>query len=222
MNKEYKIGASILSADFANLGNDSILAEKANVDYIHIDIMDGRFVEGITWGPEIITALKRYTSLPLDIHLMVEKPENFINQYISREPYSISIHPESTVYTRKILRKIKKNGIKAGVALKLETQISILENIIDCADYILLLTSEEGFGGNEISDISQNKIMQIHNLFKKKEIVLPIQLDGGIKESNIRYYYDLGSNYFVLGSAIFNQNNINNNVNKIRNSIELN
>lgn len=216
MNSQHKIGASILSADFANLGADVKRAEQANVDYIHIDIMDGRFVEGITWGPMVIGSLRSYTSLPLDVHLMVQEPERFIKQYIDQKPNSISIHPESTFFCRKILREIRANDIKAGVALKLDNPVYDLENIIDCADYVLLLSSEEGFGGNSLSPIIMDKIDQLKSLMKKKEILIPIQLDGGVKEANIHELAKLGIEYFVLGSAIYNADNISENVERLQ------
>lgn len=214
--KQRKIGASILSADFADLAKDVKRAEEANVDYIHIDVMDGRFVEGITWGPKIIGSLRPYTTLPLDVHLMVKEPELFIQQYIDQKPDSISIHPESTVYFRKLIRQIKASDIKAGAALKLDTPISILETLIDCVDYVLLLTSEEGFGGNALSPLAYEKIEALKKLINDKGLDLPIQVDGGIKVTNINDLNELDVEYFVLGSAIYNDQDINENVKRLK------
>src|SRR5699024_6558955 len=139
--------SSILSADFLNLERDINRLEMAGTDLVHIDIMDGKFVKNITWGPSTIASIRQITSLPLDVHLMIDQPELMIDKYLKTKADIITIHPESTVYLRKLIKMIKNNGLKAGVALKLETPIQSIENCLDLLDVVLFLTCDEGFGG---------------------------------------------------------------------------
>lgn len=211
-NKNYKIGASILSADFARLGYDVRRAENAGIDFVHIDIMDGKFVKNVTWGPETIKSLVNYTSLPLDVHLMIDQPENMLSMYIDSGASSISIHPESTVYIRYLLKEIRKNNIKAGIALKLETSLHSVVHLLDLIDFVVLLTCDEGFGGNKFLDISIEKIKGLVQMRREGNYQFNIEVDGGINLENMKKLYKLGVNNFVMGSSIYNSNDINGNL----------
>lgn len=213
-----EIGASILSADFCYIGEAVEEAISSNIDFIHVDIMDGKFVESITWGPQTIADIKKNFNVVTDVHLMVEKPEQVLEQYLNAYPDRVSIHPESTYFSRKLLHQIKNSGAEAGIAIKLETPIESVINLLDIVDFVLLLSSEEGFGGNSYSEaIMTSKICKIMNLKKSLNYKLKIQLDGGIKGHNLRVLYEQGVNRFVLGSALYNNDPFKMNYEKIIN-----
>lgn len=199
------ISPSILSADFLNLERDIRKLEFCGADSIHIDIMDGIFVENITWGPSTVAEIRKITSLPLDVHLMVDKPERLLATYISTKANRISIHPESTVFLRSNLLKIKKFGIEAGIALKLETPVQIIENCLDIVDAVLILTCEEGFGGNAFQPLAFKKIAQVVKWRTKQNLNFKIIVDGGINRETARMCKELGVDILVAGSYIFNQ-----------------
>lgn len=206
MPKNIELGASILSANFCYIGEAVEESMDSNIDFIHIDIMDGRFVENITWGPRIIADIKERFDVITDVHLMVEKPEQVIGQYLSAGPDRVSIHHESTYFSRKLLHKIKDAGVEAGIAIKLETPIDSVVHLLDIVDFILLLSSEEGFGGNNYIDvIMDSKLRRIMDLKALLGYNFKLQLDGGVKAHNIKSLYEQGGDRFVLGSALYNE-----------------
>lgn len=198
-----KIAPSILSADFAKLGQEIQSVEKAGADWIHVDVMDGHFVPNITIGPPVVRSLKKITSKPLDVHLMIENPEKYILDFIDAGADIVSIHPESTPHTQRALSMIRKAGAKASVALNPATPLFVLDHIWDDLDMILLMTVNPGFGGQKFIPEMVNKIQ---NLKKKVERMNPdilIEIDGGVCSDNIEKLADAGVDVFVAGSAIF-------------------
>lgn len=211
-----EVSASILSADFLNLEEDIKLLDNYQVDTLHIDIMDGYFVDNVTWGAAIVECIKKITEIPLDIHLLIEKPERKLKKYIELNPNFIYIHPESTKFIRKNLLDIRSSGIKAGLALKLETPIETIMHCMDILDGVLLLSCDEGFGGNPFNELVINKIKKINSLNtnnKKIEIVI----DGGINEETSQIVKEAGATKIITGSYLFeNRNNIDEIIEKIK------
>ncbi|MFC3780661.1 ribulose-phosphate 3-epimerase [Bacillus chungangensis] len=197
------VSPSILSADFLNLERDIKRLESADANFIHIDIMDGVFVDNITWGPSTVSEIRKITSLTLDVHLMVNKPERIIDEYIKTKANIITIHPESTIFLRKTLLQIKNSGLKAGLALKLETPINAIENCLDLIDVVLLLTCDEGFGGMDFHPLSLEKISLLSKWRRDQGLDFKIEVDGGVNLETGKLCKEAGADILVSGSYIF-------------------
>jgi ribulose-phosphate 3-epimerase len=211
-----KISASILSADFANLGNEIKALEQAGADMIHLDIMDGLFVPNITIGPTVISALRPYTKLPFDVHLMIDRPEKSIDDYIKVGANMITIHPESTIHLDKAVSHIKNSGIKAGISLLPSTSDSVIDYIIDKIDLILVMTVNPGFGGQEFIWSQLEKIKIIAEKIKKTNRDIILSVDGGINDITARACIAAGSDLLVSGSFIFQSRDYKNQILRIR------
>lgn len=197
------VSPSILSADFLNLREDINFLNQQNIESIHLDVMDGYFVENVTWGVSTIKLVNDISKVPLDIHLLVNEPERKLEKYLDMKPRSIYIHPESTHFMRKNLLAIKEQGVIAGAALKLETPVKVLENCVDLLDGVLLLSCDEGFGGNAFNKLTLNKIKQVKQLFSEKA-ELEIIIDGGMNGETTTLVRDVGATKVVSGSYLFN------------------
>lgn len=197
------VSPSILNANYLNLERDIKQLENAGADAIHIDIMDGRFVEHATWGASTISAIRKVTTLPLEIHLMIEEPERSIKKYIETGADSLMIHPESTVSLRRILKYIKQENQNAGVALKLETPVESILHCLDLLDIVLLLTCDEGFGGEPFQEIALDKINQVAELRNNHQLNFNIAVDGGIGLETGRLCKAAGADILVAGAYIF-------------------
>jgi ribulose-phosphate 3-epimerase len=198
------IAPSILSADFTCLGKEVSAVEKAGADWIHIDVMDGRFVPNITYGPIIVEACKRATSLPLDVHLMIEKPEEIIPAFVKAGADYISVHAETCPHLHRTLQQIRELKVKPGVALNPATPLSSIEYIADQLDFVLIMSVNPGFGGQKFIESSIEKIRALADLLAKKNPSALIQVDGGINAATIASVAKAGARCFVAGSAIFN------------------
>jgi ribulose-phosphate 3-epimerase len=198
------IAPSILSADFTCLGKEVSAVEKAGADWIHIDVMDGRFVPNITYGPIIVEACKRATSLPLDVHLMIEKPEEIIPAFVKAGADYISVHAETCPHLHRTLQQIRELKVKPGVALNPATPLSSIEYIADQLEFVLIMSVNPGFGGQKFIESSIEKIRALADLLAKKNPSALIQVDGGINADTIASVAKAGARCFVAGSAIFN------------------
>lgn len=195
------ISPSILSADFSNLEKEIKALEQAGANMIHIDVMDGHFVPNLTFGPPVIKALKKHTKLPFDVHLMIEQPELFIEDYADAGADIITIHPEATKHLDRTLSEIKTKGAKAGISLLPTTPLSMLDYVLDKIDLILVMSVNPGFGGQKFMHNQLEKIKNIANLIKNQDIMLAI--DGGINETTAKLCKGAGANTLISGSYIF-------------------
>ena len=202
-----KIAPSILAADFGNLEEEIKLVDQAGCDYIHCDIMDGHFVPNISFGPEIVRTIRSVTKKDLDVHLMIDKVSQYINDFVKAGSNIISFHIEAEKEPLNIINKIKSLNNKVGLAIKPNTPLSSLENLIDHVDMILIMTVEPGFGGQKFMRNQINKIVEIKNLIKKKSLNIDIEVDGGINNETGKLCVEAGANILVAGNYIFKETN---------------
>jgi len=200
-----KVAASILSADFLHLEKEIKAVEKAGADMIHLDIMDGHFVPNISFGADIVSYVKKASSLPLDVHLMITNPEQYIDKFIQAGANYLSFHCETAYHINRLVHKIKEKGVKAGIALNPATSLNVLDYILDDLDFVLIMSVNPGFGGQEYIEHSTEKI---NNLFINQQMNdIEIEIDGGINDKTGKLVRQAGANILVAGSYIFNSNN---------------
>ena len=205
--KKIQISPSILSADFSNLEKDIKKLETAGADMIHVDVMDGHFVPNITIGPPVIKALRSKTSLPFDVHLMINPVHKYIKDFANAGADIITVHPETTPNLQDSIDEIKSFKKKVGISLNPDTKIDIVEDYLDKVDLILIMSVYPGFGGQKfISDVLE-KIKSLKYLKDKKKLNFDIEVDGGINFSNFKSVIDAGANVLVSGTTIFKENN---------------
>jgi ribulose-phosphate 3-epimerase len=197
------IAPSILSADFAKLGDEIKAVEAAGADWIHADVMDGHFVPNITIGPLVVEAVKRVTTLPIDVHLMIENPDNYIAAFAAAGASYISVQVETCSHLNRTVQLIKDCGAQAGVVLNPSTPVASLEWILEYVDYILIMSVNPGFGGQAFIPNSINKIKALRNHIQERGLSVLIEVDGGVNEKTIAQVAAAGADVFVAGSAIF-------------------
>lgn len=215
-----KIAPSILSADFLKLGDEIKAVESAGADMIHIDIMDGRFVPNITIGPFIVESIRKITKLPLDVHLMIEEPERYLQDFIKAGADFLTIHYEASTHLHRAIQCIKKADIKAGVSINPATPVWCLESILYDVDLVLLMSVNPGFGGQEFIPHTLEKIEKLKRLITEKTISVLIEVDGGIKPDNAKTVASAGADIIVMGSAFFNSENYGKIIEQIRKVIK--
>jgi len=198
-----KIAPSILNCDFTNLKESIWLVEKAGVDMLHLDIMDGHFVPNISFGPQIVKSIKKITKLPLDVHLMIENAEKFISIFARAGARIITVSAEACINLREGIEAIKKEGLEVGVALKPQTPVESLLNYLNQIDMALLMTVEPGFGGQKFVSSVLPKIAHLRDYISKNRLDVDIQVDGGIDLNTARLTVDNGANILVAGEYIF-------------------
>lgn len=203
MKSKKLIAPSLLSADFGRLAEEIRAVEKAGADVIHIDVMDGHFVPNITVGPPIVVAARKATQLPLDVHLMIENPQNFIPEFVQAGANWISVHIEEGYHLDRTLQLIRSLGASPGVVLNPATPITGLEDILALADFVLLMTVNPGFGGQKFIEYGKKKIADLRQMIDSRKLSTRIEVDGGVNPSNIGELATLGADIFVAGSAIF-------------------
>jgi len=214
----YKLAPSILSADFSNLLEDIKRLEKAGCDMLHIDVMDGHFVPNITIGPLVINSIKDKTELPLDVHLMIEEPDRYIQDFIKAGANIITVHAEACVHLHRTIQLIKKQGVKVGVSLNPATSLAVLDYVLADLDMVLIMSVNPGFGGQSFISSAMEKISILKERIDRDNLNVDIQVDGGINSSNIKSIIKAGANVIVAGSAIFKDREIEKNVRDLRRS----
>jgi len=214
--KKIKISPSILSADFSQLGNEIKRLEEGGADMIHVDVMDGHFVPNLTIGPPVIKALRQYTKLQFDVHLMISPVHKYIQDYADAGADIITIHPEATENLKESIDHIKKLNKKVGVSLNPKTKIDLITELLDKIDLVLIMSVNPGFGGQKFMPEVLNKIKDLKEIKEEKNLDFDIEVDGGINFDNNKLAIKAGANILVSGTAIFKNNNGN-----IKKNIEL-
>ncbi len=198
-----RIAPSILSADFARLGEEVLAAQQAGAHMLHIDVMDGHFVPNITIGSGVVESLRRVTSLPLDVHLMIEEPDRFIGDFVKAGADMVTVHCEATVHLHRTVQMIREGGVKAGVSLNPATPVGFLENILGDVDFVLVMSVNPGFGGQRFIEGSLEKIRVLKKMITGAGLSALIEVDGGVKTGNAREIAEAGADILVMGSAFF-------------------
>ena len=217
MTQNIKISPSILSADFSILGEEIKSLEKAGADLIHVDVMDGHFVPNITMGPPIIKMVRRFTKLPFDVHLMISPVEKYIKAFADAGSDIITIHPEATDNLKRAVTTIKSLGKKAGVSLNPKTPISVLMDVINEIDLILIMSVNPGFGGQSFMSEVLPKVKELRQMINEKKLKIDIEIDGGINFETAPLAIKAGANILVSGTTIFAGGSLKDNILKLRN-----
>ncbi|MBO6878939.1 ribulose-phosphate 3-epimerase [Winogradskyella sp.] len=197
------IAPSMLAADFGNLQRDTEMVNNSDADWFHIDVMDGHFVPNISYGMPVIQAIKKHATKPLDVHLMIEKPERYIEEFANCGADIITVHYESTVHLHRTLRQIKDTGCKVGIVLNITTPISVLEDILPECYMILLMSINPGFGGQKFEDVTYQRIKKLRAMIDAQGLDTRIEVDGGVTDKNIQKLVEAGADTFVAGSHVF-------------------
>ncbi|HWQ81723.1 MAG TPA: ribulose-phosphate 3-epimerase [Ignavibacteria bacterium] len=203
-----KICPSILSADFGKLAEDIKSVESAGADIIHCDIMDGHFVPNLTFGPDIVSKVNEITNLPLDVHLMINSPEKFIESFQKAGADYISVHLENNYHLNRLLNRIKDLKVKAGVAINPSTPVKALEYVLEYADFVLVMSVNPGFGGQKFVSNSLKKVRELKEIILKNNYNCLIEIDGGIGPANIKEVSDAGVDMFVCGASVFKSEDV--------------
>jgi ribulose-phosphate 3-epimerase len=202
--KTKKISPSLLSADFSNIEKEIKMVEQGGADLLHVDIMDGHFVPNLTFGPFIVKAIKRVATVPLDVHLMIENPGDYVDDFIDAGADYLTIHVEATVHLHRVIQQIKARGIKVGVSINPHTPLSMIEEVISDIDLVLIMAVNPGFGGQSYIPNTLDKLKRLQKLLKEKNANhVEVEVDGGVKIENIKEISDAGCDIFVSGSGIF-------------------
>ena len=199
-----RIAPSILSADFARLGEAVAMAERGGADLIHVDVMDGHFVPNITIGVPVVKSLKRIATVPLDVHLMIEDPDRYIDAFAEAGAAMISVHVEALRHLHRTVHAIKALGVKAGVAINPGTPLVAIEEVAADVNYVVLMSVNPGFGGQTFIPRSESKVRELRALLDRAGNPAPIEIDGGVDQHNIARVVAAGARIIVAGSAIFN------------------
>jgi ribulose-phosphate 3-epimerase len=203
----HKIAPSILAADFGNLQRDCEMVNNSQADWFHIDVMDGHFVPNISYGMPVIQAIKKHATKPLDVHLMIEKPERYIEEFAKIGADIITVHYEATVHLHRTLTQIEDAGCKAGVVLNLTTPISVLEDILPKCYMVLLMSINPGFGGQKFEEMTYEKVRKLRKMADDKGLKTLIEIDGGVTSANARKLIDAGADVLVAGNFVFKSDN---------------
>ena len=218
--KKMKISPSILSADFTRLGEEIKAVEEAGADYIHIDVMDGHFVPNITIGPLLVEAARRATDLPLDVHLMIDRPERYIEDFAKAGSDIITIHAEATPHLHRAVQAIKECGLNAGVSINPSTPVQAIEPLAGYVDMVLVMSVNPGFGGQQFIESSLEKIRQVRGILDAANSAAELEVDGGIKTSNIAEAARAGADVFVAGSAVYGSDDYKKTIDDMRRELK--
>ena len=205
MAAKIKLAPSILSADFGRLGEQVIEATRAGADYIHVDVMDGHFVPNITVGPLVVAAIRPYTNLPLDVHLMIESPEKYIQQFVQAGANIITVHVEVCPHLHRVVESIKELGVKAGVSLNPSTPLAAVDEVLSALDLVLLMSVNPGFGGQQFIESTVGKIARLRRRLDELGLAAELEVDGGINAEIAPRVAKAGAQVLVAGAAVFNK-----------------
>ena len=214
-----KLAPSILAADISNLSQQIRMVEIAGADWIHCDIMDGHFVPNISFGPIIVKAARKSTSLPVDVHLMIENPDKYLESFVKAGANLLTVHQEAVIHLNRTITRIKELGIKAGVAINPSTPVESLKEIFEFIDLVLIMSVNPGFGGQVFIQNSLRKVREAVEFRNKLKANFLIEIDGGIDNRTIKPALDAGCDVFVAGSSIFNTDNISASATELKNII---
>lgn len=198
-----QIAPSILSADFASLKTEIQKVEEAGADLLHIDIMDGHFVPNLTFGPPVVKAIRKESKLPFDVHLMVERPQDYIEPFADAGADIITVHAETAPHLHKLIQSIKEKGIRAGVALNPSTPLSVIEEVLDSLDMVLIMSVNPGFGGQKFIPAALDKIRRLKALLKASGSAALVEVDGGVNAENAAQLKLAGTDILVAGSSVY-------------------
>ena len=214
-----KIAPSVLSADFSRLADEVEEVEKAGADVIHVDVMDGHFVPNITIGPLVVQGLKKLTSLPLDVHLMIENPERYVDDFIQAGGNWITVHAEVCPHIKRVIKKVRRLNARPGMVLKPATPLKTLFPVLDEIDLVLIMSVNPGFGGQSFIPSTLKKIERLRKIVDQNRYPLEIEVDGGVKVENIRDVSMAGADIFVVGTGIFKTENYEETIRKLKQEI---
>ena len=205
MANKIKLAPSILSADFGRLGEQVVEATRAGADYIHVDVMDGHFVPNITVGPLVVAAIRPHTTLPLDVHLMIESPEKYIQQFAQAGANIITVHVEVCPHLHRVVESIQELGIKAGVSLNPSTPLTAVDEVLSALDLVLLMSVNPGFGGQQFIESTVGKIARLRRSLDELGLIAELEVDGGINAEIAPRVARAGARVLVAGAAVFNK-----------------
>lgn len=215
-----KLAPSILSADFSQLAKDVAQAEKGGADFVHVDVMDGHFVPNISFGAAVMKSLEGKTQMPFDVHLMIENPDNYLEDFVTDNTAYITVHQEACPHLNRTIQHIKSLGVKAGVSINPATTLATLDFILDDVDMVLVMSVNPGFGGQKFIPSALEKIRELAEIRRAEELDFEIEIDGGVNLDNVQEIASAGTDIIVAGSAVFKTADIEDTtkqfVNKIR------
>jgi ribulose-phosphate 3-epimerase len=211
-----QIAPSILSADFSRLGEEIKAMEKAGADLIHVDVMDGHYVPNITIGPGVVSSLRKTTSLPFDVHLMIDDPDRYIDAFVDAGSNIITVHAEAVTHLHRTVQYIKAKGVRAGVSLNPSTPLACVEEILPDIDLLLIMTVNPGFGGQKFISGMLPKIRKAREFAQARGLRMAIEVDGGVTTENIGTLADAGADIFVAGAAVFGSPSYSDTIGKMK------
>jgi len=198
-----KLAPSILSADFSQLAKDVAQAEKGGADFVHVDVMDGHFVPNISFGAAVMKSLEGKTQMPFDVHLMIENPDNYLEDFVTDNTAYITVHQEACPHLNRTIQHIKSLGVKAGVSINPATTLATLDFILDDVDMVLVMSVNPGFGGQKFIPSALEKIRELAEIRRAEELDFEIEIDGGVNQDNVQEIASAGTDIIVAGSAVF-------------------
>lgn len=222
MNKPIQLAPSILTADFGNLERDVRSAEEGGADLLHLDVMDGQFVPNISFGPMLIKSIRAHTDLPFDVHLMVHEPDHLLVDFVDAGANNITVHAEACLHLHRTLQRIRDLGCTAGLAINPATPVAVVEEVLALVDLVLIMSVNPGFGGQGFIERTHDRLRAASEMIAARKPECHIQVDGGVKTTNIAAIANSGADMLVVGSAVYNETaSVAENIAALRNAVEM-